>query len=312
MNFNQINKKTIIVFVLLFLYLVACDSSIEIEGDLKRIYSVGCILNNQDSIQTIFLSKSYNSSNTVDTLIEEPQIRVWYKDSVVFFKKALHAGGYKYIAKFDVLPDTKYELEIITPDNKKITAKTYSPPSLKIIPDSYDYIIPMNDEDKNFKDEIVFKWESAENNYFLYYPLAIIRYKLLNDNTDKVYKLVLPQEIRKVDNKEFEVYTTPQYSTIYKSNIKVLLRTLKKLYDENNFKDIKLLSYNFLLINYDQHLSNYFNSTYIFKDSYSVSLEYIDYGNVNNAKGVFSTAFAFNKFLLFSKKYFADLGFEIN
>jgi len=317
---NKIIK--IPVFVIICIFLITCDDYVNPYSDFKEKYVLSCILNPEDSIQTLVLMKNIKpgviiTDTTINTLIvDNALINLWYQDKVVTFKQSKGKDrisevqeGYYYSKDIEIIRGQSYYLEAVVNENKKLRASMIMPSLLEINYKGMSPQIPAKANEPGGNNNISISW--FFNNIFNSSTVkCLLVYK--NNETGVIFNKVIPHNYSIKGNNILPLFYRPQQT----GDLLISLETFDIFINELK-KEIKIVS-NYSVLGvvldfyvYDNNLMNYYNSVNAFKDKLSMVIDESDYSSITGGYGVFGGVLTARRSILITNDFITNYGFRI-
>ena len=128
--------------------------------------NVVAILNTKFKRQKVFVGRSYEIAEVPDTSgwcgVSNAQVTISHDTIAVTFHELADTAGVYVSESLQVKPNETYYLEVIYPDDKKVTGMT-------TVPGAFRIITPANGDTVKLEQEL--KWEESlgASGYFIYY-----------------------------------------------------------------------------------------------------------------------------------------------
>ncbi len=313
-------KKLYIALMFLSIILFSCENNFDPYADFRDIYNLTLVLRSDTDMQVAVLSKSYRPDGvdpydyTEDSSIKNAEIKVWYNDSVYFFKDSSVVRSdssrynfpfsFYYNNNFKVANNKAIEVEALLPNGRRLTATSKTPGEV-VFNNQSEVLIPPVDNDL-----IIIDWNSLGEGTF-YVPYLGIRYiqKVNGVNVEKVAEVPLLY-YQESNESVFPIASNKTYA-IY--SLEAVTHTLNAISsqdpEKNNFSVYKKLKFD--LIGYDQNLSRYVSSTSKSLDDLTVSINPAEYTNIEGGLGIFGSYTKSNYTRLrFDENYITSFGYN--
>ena len=304
-----------LVALLFIIILIACEEGFEPFGPEKEVIILDCVLKNDNSFQSAFLSRNFfvesfdPSIDNSDYAIKDAIIRIWYDDSIKVFKDSLFSGvnnGGKmftayYNPNFETKPDTKYEIEAIFGDGRRIGAQTKTPKEIVFLTSS-DSIIPT----KN-KNDISITWRYPEEQLYTAARFTFVYLKNEDGNMIR-HTQEIPSEYVFEGDEYIPYFPEPSYSRGLTVDLKTFDRALKNISTGDPQKEnYTILSFILEIFVYDRNLTSYHASR---DQSYSITVNENDYTNIEGGVGIFGSYIKQKHSLKFTHDYVKSFGYK--
>lgn len=290
--------KKIASFLVIGFLVISCDNNFSPYSDFEKKYVINCILNPNDSIQTLVLmenvqpnDQNVDNINFNSMIVDDAIIRIWYNDEVIRFKQSKGANkipevkeGYYYVKNLPIIKGTKYQLEAVVNNIQKIKSELVVPDSLQLNLNNTSPQVPAESHQPGGSKSISIAW-----NYDNRYNLSTIKFYLFykNVDTEEFGKKEIPHNLIIKDNKMVPLYEKPKRTGV----INLPLTTFDKFFEEWE-KEIfvskyRLLGLGFEIIVYDQNLTEYYFSIANHKESVSVVIDDYNTSLIKGGYGLF-------------------------
>lgn len=317
---NKIIK--ILVFIIICILLVTCDDYVNPYSEFKEKYVLSCVLNPEDSIQTLVLMKNIKpgvviTDSTINSLIvDNAIINVWYKDKVVTFKQSkgqdkipeVHEGYY-YSKDIEIIRGESYYLEAVINENKKLRSSMIMPNTLELNYKGMSPQIPAKANEPGGVNNIAISWSF---NYIINSSVVkcFIVYK--NNETGQIFNKIVPHGYSTQGNINKPLYNKPQQT----GDILISLETFDIFLNELK-EEVKIAS-NYSILGfildfyvYDNNLMNYYNSANAFKDKLSIVIDEADYSSITGGYGIFGGVISARRSIQMTNEFISKYGFRI-
>lgn len=312
-------KKVVLALILSLLFFNnACEDNLNPfqKGEDKFIFN--CVLKNDRSEQSAFLSKSYfvdnfdPLSNLDDHSVKDAYVRVFFGDSVKIFSDSLvekfnFDNSYTltnyYNNNFLTKPDTKYDLEIVLNDGRKITSTTTTPKTVVFSSKSDGLIPPPN---KKF---IRVSWESKAEQLYTAARFIFVYFK--NENGVQVrYEKEVPRTYA-FENGEYKpFFPEPSYDSYIQVEINAFDRALKEIsIGDPNKSNYTILAFILEILVYDKNLTAYYAAKTELGDGFSITTNESDFSNIKGGRGIFGSFIKQRRAVKFSLDYINSFGY---
>ncbi len=313
--------KTIFKYIVLFVFffaLLSCEDDLNPFTEGEEIFILNCVLKNDRSLQTAYLSKNYflenfdPNSNTDDHSIGDAYIRIFYKDSVKIFADSLvqqsSSNQQKSLIQyfnhnFLTQPNTEYELEAVLSDGRKLRAFTKTPQPVSFAYTSDDLIPPPN------RNHVKVYWSSDENQLYTAARFKFIYFK--NEDGEQVrYEKEVPRDYALVDDIYVPYYPEPSYAKTISVEMQAFDRALYEISEgDPNKENYTILAFILELLVYDKNLTTYYASKNELGEGFSITVNENDYSNIIGGRGIFGSFIKQRYAIKFSHSYIHKFGY---
>ncbi len=304
----------------------SCEEEIFIKADFKQKYILNCIINGNDSTQIVSIMKTFDvdgvdpSGYDGNNFVSGAYVRIWYRDTVYVLKDTLIEGTdprgnniLKNLYYTNVLkPDfgKLVEIEALLPDGHRLKSSTRIPERV-IFP-----LASVTEEDPRrqlpgvYADKFTVFWTSENNTQFFRpkYTISFDRYFGF-DPTRKYFEV--PVEYVEQNGNDFPVYAGVSGEKGGYFSLNALKKAMTKLSDGYPVKnEFRIFLLNVELTIMDQPLAAYYSATGNFNDQFSISLDRIDYTNVEGGLGIFGSKIKQNFAMYLEPGYIRNFGYN--
>lgn len=312
-------KKLIKYFSLftLLLFNISCEDDLNpfVKGD--DVFILNCVLKNDRSNQTAFLSKNYfvdnfsPKSDTNDHSLKDAYIRIFYDDSVKIFSDTLlqknENSNQKVTSYFNnnflTKPNTEYELEAILNDGRRLKAVTKTPNKVSFLFSSDDLIPPVN------KNDVAVYWESADDQLYSAARFLFVYFK--NENGKQVrYEKEVPRAYVLENSRYVPYFPEPSYAKTIRVEMDAFNRALNEISEGDPDKsNYTILAFILEILVYDKNLTAYYASKTELGEGFSITVNESDYSNITGGKGIFGSFIKQRFAIKFSIDYIQSFGY---
>lgn len=314
-----------ILYILLFvsfIALVSCEEEVfNPKGEYDERYSLNCIIRSDTNLQVLTTFISYDVpgldpyQNIKYPFIENAFIRMWQGDDVYVFKDSIEERidtsrykspkRYYYLDNFIAKEKAVLEIEALLPNGRRLKAITRIPEETKKDFNSSDKQIPVER-----KDNMTLAWNSPDPEA-VFLPMVELFYKQNINGQWFRKKKEIPLEYVVSNGDETAVYPTPSRDF----NLHIPISVIDRIMNEISEGDDKKSNYEIYTIittlyTFDKNLSGYFSSVAKIDDSFSVSLDEMDFSNIDGGFGIFGAYYTSRMVTFIDKEYVATFGYR--
>ncbi|MCE1188696.1 MAG: DUF4249 domain-containing protein [Ignavibacteria bacterium] len=303
----------------LALLLFACKESFEPNAPFQEKYVLNCLINADDSIQTLTITRGYapnpdgSATPMGDLGVKDALVRIWVEDSVYFFHDTItdrtdgtHGGGKVsfYVCNFyRTSPGKKHTVEAILPDGKKLVSSFTMPSRVNITMDPAVSVPSINAV------SYFLQWETYDRDVY-FYPRLTLNYSHLENNNWVPGAKILPSDYISRNGTMQYMYPIPSASHVVKFEKAALTSAINDLLKIDSDKSHFKISGMWLdVYTLDKYLTSYYSNTAMQGGDFTIRLDEVDFTNVSGGLGVFAGYVHQTVFVNLNEEYIHSLGF---
>ncbi len=307
------------VFASCLLFL-SCDDNFNPYGTPRQEYVLNCILGDDKSSQNAYLTKTYFVENDKlnsridDVAITGADVRISFLDSVKVLKQGLVARvdssrfGSKtvyYLAdKFTPRPGIEYRIDVLLPNNKRMSASTKTPSDNLLYYNKGDYLVPPVD-----REYVVCKWDNNPDYYIA--PNYVFYYFIHSGGETTVHEKRVPVNYIQKEGKSIPVFAEPTHNSGITINMSTFDRAMREISEGDADKSkYEILGFVLEFRIFDKNLTNYYASVNEVTENFAVNLDEGDFTNITGGRGVFGSYITKYFIMKFSHTYIRSFGYE--
>jgi hypothetical protein len=319
-NKNRLKLLAFIAsWVFSFTIFTSCNEEFSPYGTPRDEFVLNCILANDKSSQNVYLTKSYFveseklNSLTNDPAINGADIRISYLDSVKILKADLTTRidtsrfGSKtvyYLAEnFSARPGITYRIDVLLPNNKRLSATTKTPADNLLYYNKGDQLVPPAG-----RDYVICKWDNNPDYYIA--PNYTFYYFIHKDGETTVHKKNVPLSYVEKNGKYVPIFPEPSHNTAATIEMSTFNRAMQEISEGDPDKSrYEILGFILEFRIFDKNLTNYYASVNEVTENFAVNLDEGDFTNINGGRGIFGSYITKYFVMLFSHNYIRSFGY---
>ena len=309
------------VIPLIAIIILSCEENFSPVVEYNQTYSLSCLIRGDTTLQVATLFSSYdleNGDSTTNPAYDGALIRLWYQDTVYWFKDSVvtyprYSDSKLRFYYLDNFRPTKsaepLEIEAMLKDGKRLTGKCLTPPKLRFDNGATSKTIPaVNTEGVNFA------WYTQDDDATKGYYVGRlrIRYFYTGNGLNELRYKEVPLEYNQIDGKTRATYPSPSKASAIVYDSAAVTKALEEISegDENksNYKIIDQAIFDLLAL--DENASRYYSST-LGDNSFTVDVNEIDYTNIEGGFGVFGSVNQEHTTIKLVSEYLMSFGYEV-
>lgn len=300
--------------------LCSCEEEFDLYGDLREKYVINCVLNNDTTVQSATVSKSYYIESTTpsdyndDPAITGAELIISYEDSAKVFGEEItertDVSRYSNPANiytaynFRTEANTEYRLSALMPDGRRLRAKTTAPPPVVFNAASDTLIPPIA------KDWVAVYWNIPRGDLYVASVFKVYYFKKENGVNVRYEKSVPVRYVK--DGNEYKPYfPEPSYSPMIYAEIDAFSRALEEISEgDPNKENYTILAFILEIRVYDENLTSYFAAQREVSESFTLKVDESDYSNIDGGFGIFGSYCLQRKAVKFSHAFIESFGYK--
>lgn len=314
--------RTLFKITLLITAIIAvtsCEENFSPVVEYDQTYALSCIIRGDTTLQVATLFSSYDLENGdafANPAYEGAEIRLWYKDTVYWFKDSSIAyPKYKdsrlkfyYLDNFLPLEDGEpLEIEAMLKGGKRLKGKCFTPTKLLFdTGESSKIIPPVNTSGVNFL------WYTMDEVSGYFVGRLIIKYFQNVNGEYQLKRKTVPIKYYNDNGKSTPIYPSPSKSASLIYDSSAVTQALKEISEgdmnKSNYKIIDNAVFEVLAL--EENASRYYSST-LEDNSFTVNVNELDYTNIEGGFGVFGSINQEKYTLKITPDYIMSFGYDV-
>jgi hypothetical protein len=320
------SRAYLTLFILSVLLFISCSEDFDINAPRKEVYVLNCILQNDNIIQFVMLTRNIYTENGAppnttpdNNYVKNAIIKIYYNNSVYLLRdttiqltedSVTKQINCYYLKNLVINSGTSISIEAITPDGQKLQSTINIP---EIIFQNYSYRFPgVYISGLEYVTVHTFGWVTKDN--FLSLPQLCIQYKKLENGKyiDKeAFVLLYSSFLKNSDGTIIGVPIQPSFSVTCEMSLEEINKAMKGISGDDPFKsNYTITNIQFDVIGLDASLSRYYTSVNTFEKSFTVKIRPTDYTNIVGGLGVFGVRYKYSKPMLIDSLYVRSFGYK--
>jgi len=337
-------KRAILILpIILFILFESCNEDFNVNAPFQNVYTLNCILRNDNPIQYAIISKNIYTENGAPPTspssaqnIKGANVEIYYNDSVFVMRdttiQVADSGNTKqvncyYLRNLVMKPGKIISIKATMPDGQILKSTNQIPvcnTAPSTFPQSYYYTNEL---------PIVGGWQlgyyikfpfynwlfrinNKEINDMLSFPQLEIDYDKNEGGTYVNKKTLVPLSYYpNSDNNGFIQYHDLNFSSIYfaYTSLETVNRTMEEISGSDPYKDNYIITkVLFTITSMDPELSRYYSAYETYFNSFTVKLRPTDYSNIQGGKGIFGIYYIYAYSFAMDKAYINSFGYQYN
>jgi hypothetical protein len=317
-------KALFILLIIPFMFLESCRNDFNINAPYKDVYTLNCILRNDDSLQYAIISKNVYTengtapdTNIINQNIRGANIKISYHDSVFVMRdttiELTDSGSVSrvncyYTKNLVMQPSEVISIEAVIPGGT-ILKSTIQVPNIS----RYYYTRSFPQYRAGYVTLSEYTWSWSISN-ILSFPEIEIYYKKYEGGIYVDKKMLVPLSFYPFTDDNGEILMPADLFSLNNlcyTTLKTINKTMHEISgndpDKNNYIITKVL---LNIIALDQDLSRYYSAYNVHAESFTIKLRPTDYSNIEGGEGVFGAYYKFVQPLAVDSLYVRSFGYQ--
>ncbi len=329
-------RAILILSIILFLLFESCNDDFNVNAPFKNVYTLTCILRNDNPIQYAIISKNIYTENgappaatgTVQN-IKGANVEIYYNNSVFVMRdttiqltdsgNTIQVNCY-YLGNLVMIPGKIISIKATMPDGE-ILKSTNQIPFCIIAPSTFpvSYYADDNDKKEYYVKFPGYTWpfiiDNKKINDILSFPRFEIDYEKYEGGTYVNKKTLVPLSYAPPTDVNGVILSPDldfsfNYYTAYTS-LEAVNRTMQEISGSDPFKNNYIITRAFFTItSMDPELTRYYFAYKVYENSFTVKLRPTDYSNIQGGKGIFGIYYIYTNSFVVDKAYINSFGYQ--
>lgn len=315
-----------IISIICAMLFISCSEDFNLNGPVKDIYVLNCILQNDNTTQFVTLTKNiYTESGEapsyipVDKYVKNAIVKIFNKntsyllrDTIIYVtENSITSPVYCYYIKdLTITSGSSISIEAITPDGT-ILQSSVSIPEIKF--ENFTYRFP-GVFMAGFSYYTSYNWGWQATGTFISFPKVCIKYKKFENGKYVENEAFVPVYSGFIENSDGTVTGIPIEPTANLScqmTIQGINKTLKSISGDDPIKsNYTITQVHFYIIGLDPSLSRYYTSLNTYENSFTIKIKPTDYTNIKGGIGIFGVRYKYTRQLLVDSLYIRSFGYN--
>jgi hypothetical protein len=327
-------KRAILILpIILFILFESCNEDFNVNAPFQNVYTLNCILRNDNPIQYAIISKNIYTENGAPPTspstaqnIKGANVEIYYNDSVFVMRdttiQVADSGNTKqvncyYLRNLVIEPGKIISIKATMPDGQILKSTKQIP-----ICNTTPALFPEGDYTEDGRKYYVkfpgyswlFKIDNKVIKDILSFPRFEIDYEKYEGGTYVNKKTLVPLSYYPyTDINGVILYSDLNFSFNYSAytSLETVNRTMEEISGSDPFKNNYIITKVSLNVNsMDPELSKYYSAYEKFLNSFTVKLRPTDYSNIQGGEGIFGIYYKNSISLGVDKAYINSFGYQ--
>ena len=327
-------KRAILILpIILFILFESCNEDFNVNAPFQNVYTLNCILRNDNPIQYAIISKNIYTENGAPPTspssaqnIKGANVEIYYNDSVFVMRdttiQVADSGNTKqvncyYLRNLVMKPGKIISIKATMPDGQ-ILKSTKQIPVCNTAPALFPEGDYTEDGRKYYVKFPGYSWLFKRNNKvikdILSFPRFEIDYEKYEGGTYANKKTLVPLSYYpNGDIRGVMLSPDPGFSFTYfaYTPLEAINRTMQEISGSDPFKKNYIITkVLFTITSMDPELTRYYYAYGVYSNSFTVKLRPTDYSNIEGGKGIFGIYYIYTTSFVVDKDYINSFGYQ--